>query len=111
MIRSLRVRRAVAGACLSCLSLLLLSGCVHLHHRANDVGCRRPDFNLAAQNLPPLRAPSDLTAPNTAGGVHIPALNEPAPARAKTAPCLDYPPTYVSEPPTPPTRRPNPSQS
>lgn len=111
MIRLPRARRALAGASLSCLSLLLLSGCVHLHRHPNDVGCRRPDFNLPAQELPPLRAPSDLTAPSTAGGVHIPALNQPAPVRAKTAPCLDYPPTYVSEPPTPPTRRPGSSQS
>jgi uncharacterized lipoprotein len=102
---SLRARRAAAGACLPCLSLLILSGCAH--HRGNDVSCRKPEFNLAAPNLPPLRAPSGLTTPNTAGGVHVPALNQaaPAPAPARTAPCLDWPPTYVSEPPVPPSRR------
>jgi hypothetical protein len=43
--------------------------------------------------------------------VHIPALNQPAPVRARSAPCLDWPPTYVSEPPVPPTRRPNQTSS
>jgi hypothetical protein len=99
----LRPRRAIGGAYLCCLSLLLLSGCAH--HRANDVGCRRPEFTGAAQSLPPLQAPSGLNTPNTTGGVHIPALKQPAPARARNAPCLDWPPTYVSEPPVPPTRR------
>ncbi|HEX4052119.1 MAG TPA: hypothetical protein VHY19_14715 [Steroidobacteraceae bacterium] len=103
MIGPLRAGRAAAGACLFCLSLLVLSGCAH--HRANDVSCRRPEFNLAAQSLPALRAPSGLNTPNTANGIHVPALNQPAPVRAHTAPCLDWPPTYVSEPPVPPTRR------
>lgn len=103
MIRLLRPRRALAGAYVSCLSLLLLGGCAH--HRGNDVGCRRPEFSATAQNLAPLRAPAGLTAPNTAAGVRIPALNQPPPARARNAPCLDWPPTYVSEPPIPPTRR------
>ncbi len=103
MIRLLRSRRALAGAYVYCLSMLLLSGCAH--HRGNDVACRRPEFTGAAQNLPPLHAPAGLNSPNTSGGVHIPALNEPAPALARNAPCLDWPPTYVSEPPIPPTRR------
>jgi len=103
VIRLLRARRALAGAYMACLTLLLLSGCAH--HRGNDVGCRRPEFTGVAQNLPPLHAPAGLTSPNTAGGVHIPALNQPASARARSAPCLDWPPTYVSEPPIPPTRR------
>ena len=104
MIGPLRAWRAAAGACLSCLSLLMLSSCAH--HRGNDVACRRPEFSLAAPNLPPLRAPSGLQAPNTSGGIHVPALNQPAPVRAGSAPCLDWPPTYVSEPPVPPIRRP-----
>lgn len=96
-------RRAAAGALLSCL---LLSGCIHFHRHPNDVGCRRPEFSDAAPSLPALKPAPGLNAPNTAGGIRIPALNTPQPVRAKTAPCLDWPPTYVSEPPVPPTRRP-----
>ncbi len=103
---SLRPARAAAGALLSCLPmLLLLAGCAH--HRASEVGCRQPQFSGNTQTLPPMRAPSGLNAPDTTGGVRIPALNQPAPTRARNAPCLEWPPTYVSEPPVPPTRRPS----
>jgi hypothetical protein len=60
-----------------------------------------------AQNLAPLGAPPGLNTPNTSGGVRVPAASSAAaaPVRARNAPCLDWPPTYVSEPPVPPTRR------
>lgn len=97
-------------ACLACLAAtLLLPGCSLFHrHRHNDVGCTRAVFSIQAQSLPPLKAPPGLSAPNTSTGVKIPTLSTPEQARARSAPCLDWPPSYVSEPPVPPTRRPTP---
>ncbi len=99
--------RARGGALLACLAAtLLLPGCSLFHHRQhNDVGCRKPYFTGNAQTLASLKAPPGLTLPNTAGGVKIPTLDTPVPARARSAPCLYWPPNYVPELPTPPIRR------
>jgi hypothetical protein len=107
VIRELWIGRARAAALLGCLAAALLSpGCAIFHHRQhNDVGCRRPDFNAPTQTLPPLKAPPGLNTPDTSAGVRIPALDAPAPARSRAAPCLDWPPKYAPEAPTPPVRR------
>lgn len=100
--------RARLGAWLLCLSLgSLLSGCA-LHHRQHaDVGCKRPVFTGNADNLAPLQAPPGLDRPDRAADIKIPPLSQPDPTRPRSAPCLDWPPQYVSEPLLPPVRRPN----
>ncbi len=92
---------------MGCVAIpLLLPGCVLFHHRGRDpVGCRQGPFNGNAQTLPPLKAPPGLNAPNTSNGVRIPALDAQATPTAPKAPCLDFPPKYVPEAPTPPVRR------
>jgi len=104
--RSLLQRCARVGALIACMSLsMLLSGCVLFHrHRHQDVGCARPEFQGAAQNLPPLKAPPGLNGPDTAQEIRIPPLTTAQATRPRSAPCLDWPPPYVSEPPFPPVR-------
>jgi hypothetical protein len=96
----------VAAALLIACVPALLQGCV-FHRGAKLAGCQQPQFAGDTRNLPALRIPPGLNAPNTAGGVHVPTLSTPEPVRVKTAPCLDFPPNYVSEPQVPPTRRPS----
>jgi uncharacterized lipoprotein len=96
------VRALVAGVA----AALLLPGCTLFHHRRGPGACREPQFNGSALTLPPLKAPPGLNAPNTSAGVKIPALNATDTPRPRNAPCLDVPPKYVPETPTPPVRRP-----
>jgi uncharacterized lipoprotein len=105
--RSFRGRGARAGALAGCVTVvLLLPGCVLFHHgHRNDVGCRQAPFNGNAQTLPPLKAPPGLNAPSATTAVKIPTLDAQAAPRPRTAPCLDFPPKYVPETPTPPVRR------
>lgn len=98
--------RAASAALLMACQPWILSGCV-LHHRTTVAACKQPQFSGDNRTLQPLRVPPGLDAPDTAEGVRIPALNQPAPVRAQGAPCLDWPPAYVTEPPVPPARRPS----
>lgn len=101
------VRGARLGALLGCVAVAaLLPGCALFHHgKHNEVGCRQAPFRGNAQTLPPLKAPPGLNPPNTTTGVRIPALEAQDSPRPRNAPCLDYPPKYVPEAPTPPVRR------
>ncbi|HEX4023666.1 MAG TPA: hypothetical protein VHX52_03020 [Steroidobacteraceae bacterium] len=99
--------RAGLGALLTCLSVaVLLSGCSVFHRHRNDVGCHEHPFSGDAQNLPPLKVPPGLTAPDRTGQIKMPPLDVPEPPHAADTPCLDQPPKYVSEPLRPPVRAP-----
>ena len=73
------------------LILLPLAGC-KLLTRANS--CDKPGEYESAQNMPPLKVPAGLDAPDTRASLPIPDLAEPEKPRQPGDPCLDAPPPY-----------------
>jgi uncharacterized lipoprotein len=81
---------------LSCLTLLLgLGGCHLLHNKLSYNTCNERQPYEKERSVAPLKIPSGLDSPDTTNALHLPQLNEPAPPpRARTAPCLDEPPSF-----------------
>jgi uncharacterized lipoprotein len=67
---------------------------------------------VGAQELPPLKAPEGLEAPNTRNALKVPPLATPERVRGPDEPCLDAPPPYSTAktapaapaPPPPPNK-------
>ena len=89
----------VRGIVLLLLMLPLAGGC-HFFRNASAKACHSPQSYQKAQSVPPLKIPSGLDAPDTTNALHLPALNDPPPAKRKgSQPCLDEPPSYKVTPP------------
>jgi len=71
------------------------AGCSWFHH-GSRAKCREPTIGANARNLPPLKVPSGLDAPDTRNAVKIPPLTEPEHPRGLKDPCLSSPPSYKS---------------
>jgi uncharacterized lipoprotein len=71
------------------LVALSLAGCKTLFKGGS---CDKPGGYESAQNLPPLKVPAGLDAPDTRASMPIPELSEPEKPRAAGDPCLDEPP-------------------
>jgi uncharacterized lipoprotein len=74
----------------------LLAGC-----GAFQVSCNDSTTYAAAEDLPPLKVPTGLEAPDTRAALKIPALNEPERPRAAADECLENPPKYSTPRPEP----------
>ncbi len=81
--RSVVMRSVVVGA------MLTLAGC-----GAFRVSCNDTSTYAASQDLPPLKVPVGLEAPDTRSALKIPPLAEPERARADSEGCLESPPPY-----------------
>jgi len=82
--------------------LLSIGGCHMLGRKFSENTCNKPQPYQGQKSDPPLKVPPGLNAPDTGGGLKLPALNEPAPpARTVHDPCLDSPPPYKVAKPTP----------
>jgi hypothetical protein len=65
---------------------------------------------VSAKEMPPLKAPDGLEAPDTRNALKVPMLSSPERARGRDEPCLDVPPPFTTdktaapapEPPPPP---------
>jgi hypothetical protein len=91
--------------------ILVLPGCKLFRRHGSATSCREPVFTQDQGNLPPLKIPAGLDAPDTRNAVHIPELNEPERPRTKHEPCLSQPPRYdTTETPVQPTSRAQPDQ-
>jgi opacity protein-like surface antigen len=92
----MRFKAGQAVSALVCvLGLLSGSGCALLHHgKAKTPHCPEPAVSEDVKNMPPLRAPAGLDAPDTRNAVKIPPLTEPLVARSPDAPCLSAPPSF-----------------
>ena len=78
---------------LAASSTLTLSGC---HHRF--AACHQSNKDYAsAQEMPPLKAPPNLEAPDTRNALKVPPLNTPERIRGRNEPCLDIPPPFDSK--------------
>jgi uncharacterized lipoprotein len=86
-----------------CLTLLVgVSGCHMLHNKFSSTRCTESRTYEAERSVAPLKVPAGMDAPETASALRLPQLNDPAPpARARSAPCLDEPPSFKVEKPAP----------
>jgi len=75
------------------VAAVLLSGC-HWMHRNRVSSCRETTVVTEARNLPPLKVPPGLDAPDTRNAIKVPELNEPERPRDPREPCLSQPPSY-----------------
>jgi uncharacterized lipoprotein len=75
------------------LLLAALGGCSWMHH-GKRAGCREPAIGAEARNLPPLKMPPGLDAPDTRNAIKVPPLDEPERPRASNEPCLSQPPSF-----------------
>ena len=79
------------------LAVSALSGC-----GKRMVACKQDTRDYAgAQELPPLKAPAGLDAPNTRNALKVPPLNTPERVRGRDEPCLDQPPPFSTTNPGP----------
>jgi len=86
------------GAIVCALGLLVASGCASLrHHKSSKPHCPEPALTGDVKNMPPLRVPPGLDAPDTRNAVKIPPLPETQVARSDSAPCLSAPPSFGAE--------------
>ncbi len=88
MTRQLIVAALVMGA---------LTGCGRLFKAT----CVQPSDYADAIDLPPLKVPIGLDAPDTRRALRIPPLDEPERPRAPADPCLDAPPRFAIPRPAP----------
>jgi uncharacterized lipoprotein len=76
----------------SVLVLLVLPGCKH-----RGATCKQDNKDyVGAKELPPLKAPPGLDAPDTRNALKLPPLDTPERVRAKSEPCLDVPPPFAN---------------
>lgn len=74
------------------MATVLLAGC-----KSRGATCRQSNKDYAgAQELPPLKAPAGLEAPDTRNSLKVPPLNTPERIRGKDEPCLDAPPPFAN---------------
>lgn len=83
------------GAVVCALGLLAATGCASMRHgKGSKPHCPEPAVSGDVKNMPPLRVPPGLDAPDTRNAVKIPPLPEPQVARSPGAPCLSAPPSF-----------------
>ena len=95
----MRFARSHAVRALVCaLTLLAASGCATFRHgKPKHTRCPEPPVSEDVKNMPPLRVPPGLDAPDTRNAIKVPPLTEPVVARAPDAPCLSAPPSFGKE--------------
>jgi uncharacterized lipoprotein len=86
-----RKHMRIAGfVLLSLLAAAVLPGC-----KTRLESCSQSNKEYAgARELPPLKAPPGLEAPNTRNALKVPPLATPERVRGKNEPCLDIPPPF-----------------
>jgi len=97
--------RAALGALMMCCAILpLLSSCSlynWVFHRGGgkDAGCTERPFALNHEQMPPLKVPDGMSAPDTRNAIKVPDLAATEHLRGKGEPCLSRPPNYFQTPP------------
>jgi uncharacterized lipoprotein len=89
-------RQSARALALAATTLLLLAqgGCSWMHRGKHSARCREPAVGGEAKNLPPLKMPPGLDAPDTRNAIKVPPLNEPERPRGPSDPCLSQPPSF-----------------
>jgi uncharacterized lipoprotein len=74
------------------LATSLLAGC-----KSGKVACRQSNKDyVGAREMPPLKAPPGLEAPNTRNALKVPQLDTPERVRGRDEACLDMPPPFAT---------------
>jgi uncharacterized lipoprotein len=82
--------RIAAVILTSIVCVAATSGC-----KSRMQSCGQTDKDYAgAKEMPPLKAPPGLEAPDTRNALKVPPLNTPERPRGKDEPCLDTPPPF-----------------
>jgi uncharacterized lipoprotein len=72
------------------LATSLLAGC-----KSGKVSCRQTNKDyVGAKEMPPLKAPPGLEAPDTRNALKVPDLSTPERVRGRDEACLDMPPPF-----------------
>jgi uncharacterized lipoprotein len=91
------MRNVVLPFFIGLLATSAISGC-----GKRVVTCKQDNRDyVGAQEVPPLKAPPGLEAPNTRNALKVPPLNTPERVRGRDEPCLDAPPPYSTAKPVP----------
>jgi uncharacterized lipoprotein len=78
----------------SVLALSALPGC-----KSRGTTCKQDNKDyVGAREMPPLKAPPELNAPDTRNALKVPPLDTPERVRGKSEPCLDIPPPFATTP-------------
>jgi uncharacterized lipoprotein len=78
----------------SVLALVVLPGC-----KSRGTTCKQDNKDyVGAKEMPPLKAPPELNAPDTRNALKVPPLATPERVRSKSEPCLDIPPPFAAPP-------------
>jgi uncharacterized lipoprotein len=83
---------------LICLPLSVSLGACSIHHMF-ERDCHAPQEYERAVQVPPLRVPAGIDAPDVQGALVIPAEEIKAPPPKATDACLDLPPQFKEPPP------------
>jgi len=93
----------IAGIILS--SVLAVGGLSACKTKA--ASCKQDNKGyVGAKEMPPLKPPAGLEAPDTRNALKVPVLNSPERIRGKDEPCLDVPPPFTT-PKGPDAKAPN----
>jgi uncharacterized lipoprotein len=91
----------IAGILIIGLAVAGLAGC-----KTPLQSCSQTNKNYAgAKEMPPLKAPPGLEAPNTRNALKVPPLQTPERPRGKNEPCLDTPPPFSTPKTTEPQKK------
>jgi uncharacterized lipoprotein len=72
------------------LATSVLAGC-----KSGKVSCRQTNKDyVGAKEMPPLKAPPGLEAPDTRNALKVPELSTPERVRGRDEACLDMPPPF-----------------
>ena len=83
------------GAFAWALAFLPLCGCASLGHgHKQRPVCKEPAVTGDVRNVPPLRVPPGLDAPDTRNAIKVPPLAATAQPRSPADPCLSDPPSF-----------------
>jgi uncharacterized lipoprotein len=120
----MRIAQSMA-VILVALAAVSVSGCNGMRRLGNTalpgqpfgqtlkVACKQSNKDyIGAKEMPPLKAPAGLEAPDTRNALKVPALDIPERTRGREEPCLDAPPPFTTAktPPAAPTPAPPPRQ-
>ncbi len=83
--------RSMRPLIVAAVTVLFLTGCGTLFKAT----CVQPGDYADAVDLPPLKVPAGLQAPDSRRALPIPPLDEPERPRKPDEPCLDAPPRYA----------------
>ena len=76
----------------SVFALAVLPGC-----KTRAASCKQDNKDyVGAKEMPPLKAPPELKAPDTRNALKVPPLDTPERLRSKSEPCLDVPPPFAT---------------